>query len=53
MLNLEKVAVSKMKELFRVYMEDYNTTTLPHVKILHFGEIQSQDECYPIRANHN
>ncbi|KAG0148424.1 hypothetical protein CROQUDRAFT_41372 [Cronartium quercuum f. sp. fusiforme G11] len=32
MLNPETVTVSKMKELFRVYMEDYNTATLPHEK---------------------
>ncbi|KAG0139038.1 hypothetical protein CROQUDRAFT_705626 [Cronartium quercuum f. sp. fusiforme G11] len=45
MLNPETVAVSIMKELFRVYMEDYNTATLPHENILHFGERQSQDVC--------
>lgn len=32
MLNPETVPQNKMKELFRVYMEDYNTATLPHEK---------------------
>ncbi|MBW0486542.1 hypothetical protein O181_026257 [Austropuccinia psidii MF-1] len=32
MLNPETVPQAKMKELFRAYMEDYNTATLPHEK---------------------
>ncbi|KAI8447080.1 hypothetical protein BY996DRAFT_4593935 [Phakopsora pachyrhizi] len=32
MLNPETVSQFKMKELFKTYMEDYNTATLPHEK---------------------
>ncbi|EGG03800.1 hypothetical protein DFH28DRAFT_900587 [Melampsora americana] len=42
MLNPETVPVSKMKELFRVYMEDYNTATLPHEKFYALEKYESK-----------
>ncbi|KAG0141810.1 hypothetical protein CROQUDRAFT_51182, partial [Cronartium quercuum f. sp. fusiforme G11] len=59
MLNPEIVAVSKMKELFRVDMEDYITITLPHEKFhtlenheaKMFGQTTTDSTGYDPQAN--
>lgn len=63
MLNPETVPQVKMKELFKVYMEDYNTATLPHEKYyalekyearmeaIRSGNVTTQVDTYDPRAD--
>lgn len=63
MLNPETVSQIKMKELFKIYMEDFNTATLPHEKYyalekyearmnaLRSGEVTTQSDTYDPRAD--
>ncbi|WAQ85347.1 hypothetical protein PtA15_5A922 [Puccinia triticina] len=63
MLNPETVSQIKMKELFKVYMEDFNTATLPHEKFyalekyearmnaIRSGNMTTQSDTYDPRAD--
>ncbi|KNZ62009.1 uncharacterized protein VP01_1324g4 [Puccinia sorghi] len=63
MLNPETVSQNKMKELFKIYMEDFNTATLPHEKYyalekyetrmnaIRSGEVTTQSDTYDPRAD--
>ncbi|KAI9620930.1 hypothetical protein KEM48_007956 [Puccinia striiformis f. sp. tritici PST-130] len=63
MLNPETVSQIKMKELFKVYMEDFNTATLPHEKFyalekyearmnaIRSGNVTAQSDTYDPRAD--
>ncbi|EFP84262.1 hypothetical protein PGT21_037278 [Puccinia graminis f. sp. tritici] len=62
-LNPETVSQIKMKELFKVYMEDFNTATLPHEKFyalekyearmnaIRSGNVTTQSDTYDPRAD--
>ncbi|POW00434.1 hypothetical protein PSHT_12989 [Puccinia striiformis] len=63
MLNPETVSQIKMKDLFKVYMEDFNTATLPHEKFyalekyearmnaIRSGNVTAQSDTYDPRAD--